>query len=93
MEFADHVIPGVLVVALSCVALFAIARGGRAADSPSVLAALGGCLLAGVWETSSHAPLAAQAGEAGSPWGAVLLHATPGPAIAALSLVLVLRLR
>ena len=86
-------IPGVLVAALACLALFAITRGGRAPDSLTVLAALGGCLLAGVWETSSHAPLLAQAGEAGSPWGAVLLHATPGPAIAALALWLLLRLR
>lgn len=91
VEVVDHVIPGAVVVALSALALLATRDGSRAPDGLLVLAAVGGCLLAGVWETSSHVPLLAEAGERGSPWGAVLLHATAGPAIAGLSLWLILR--
>ena len=91
VEFADHVIPGALVVTFSWLAVLGITRGARIADSLPVLGAIGVCLLAGVWETSSHVPLLAEAGDAGSPWGAVLLHATPGPAITALALWLMVR--
>jgi len=91
VEFADHVVPGVLVAALSFLALVWAVRGASPTNSPPVLAAIGVCLLAGVWETTTHAPLLAEAGDPGSPWGAVLLHATPGPAIVTLSLWLLLR--
>ena len=93
VEFADHVMPGALVVALSGLALFATRGATRAADRLPVLAAIGVCFLAGVWETASHVPLLAQAGEPQSPWGAVFLHATTGPAIAALALWLIVRPR
>jgi hypothetical protein len=48
-------------------------------------------MLAGVWETSSHIPLVLDGGRPESPWGAVILHSTLAPVIAALSLWLVLR--
>ena len=91
VELVDHVVPGAAVVALSGAALLAVRGGTDAGDGLAVLAAACLCFLAGVWETASHIPLLADAGDPGAPWGAVLLHLTPGPALSALSLWLVLR--
>jgi hypothetical protein len=89
VEFVDHVVPGVVVVVCGGLSML-LARGG-AADSMLALGALGICALAGLWSTVSHLPLWADAGESGTPWGSVLLHATAGPAVLALSLWLLVR--
>jgi hypothetical protein len=89
VEFVDHVVPGIVVVAAGGLALVLARR--RAAESMLGLAATGACFLAGLWSTTSHVPLWLDAGESDTPWDSVLLHATSGPAIMALALWLLLR--
>ncbi len=91
VEVVDHVIPGVLTF-LAAGACFLLLPSGRIRmDSMLLAIAVAVCMLAGVWETSSHVPLVLDGGQAGSPWGAVILHSALGPLLAALSLWLVLR--
>lgn len=89
VELVDHVLPGLVAIAAAGLA-FAESRRGRADRTPA-LAALGACALAGLFQTVSHAPLVFAAGEPQHPVGAVVLHATPGPVLLVLSLVLLLR--
>ena len=51
----------------------------------------GVCVLAGLFQTVSHATLVLDAGGPQQPVGAVVLHATPGPALLLFSLWLLLR--
>ncbi len=91
VEVVDHVVPG-LVTFLAAGASFLLLRAGRIRVDSLVLAiAVAVCMLAGVWETSSHIPLILDGGRPETPWGAVILHSTLGPVVAALSLWLVLR--
>ncbi len=89
VEVVDHVIPGLCAVAAACIALFD-ARHGQT-DSVRALAALGVCVLAGLFQAVSHATLVLNAGGPQQPVGAVALHATPGPALLLFSLWLLLR--
>ena len=89
VEAVDHLIPGLVALAGSVLALV-LARRGEA-DSTAALGALGACALAGLWETVSHVSLVLDAGDSQRPWDAVLLHATAGPAVLLLSLWLILR--
>ena len=91
VEVVDHVIPGLTVIAFSVVSLLLL-RGGRPSDSLPVLFAMAMCMLAGLWETSSHVPLLLEAGEPGAPWGTVLLHSVLGPIILILSIALLARM-
>ena len=91
VEVVDHVIPGVIVF-LAAGASFLLLRAGRVRkDSLALASALAVCMLAGVWETSSHVPLVLDGGRPEAPWGAVIFHSTLGPIVAALALWLVLR--
>lgn len=91
VEVVDHVVPGVIVF-LVAGASFLLLRAGRVSSDSLVLAsAVAVCMLAGVWETSSHVPLVLDGGRPETPWGAVVLHSALGPVIAALGLWLVLR--
>ena len=83
-EIVDHVIPGVCAVAAALLARVHVRRG--ASDSIQVLAALGVCTLAGLFETASHATLVLDAGGPLQPVETVILHATVGPALMLLSL-------
>lgn len=89
VEIVDHVLPGVAAIGGACIALVEVRR--RRTDSLRALAALGVCALAGLFQTVTHATLVLDAGGAQQPVGAVLLHATPGPLLLALSLWLLLR--
>jgi hypothetical protein len=89
VEVVDHVIPGLCAVAAACIALFD-ARHGQT-DSVRALAALGVCVLAGLFQAVSHATLVLNAGGPQQPVGAVVLHATPGPALLLFALWLLLR--
>ena len=89
VEVVDHVIPGVCAIAGALLALGHARR--RDTDSFRALAALGVCVLAGLFQTVSHATLVFNAGDPGHPVGSVVLHATPGPVLLALSLWLLLR--
>lgn len=89
VEVVDHVIPGLCGVAAAGIALFD-ARHGQT-DTVRALAALGVCVLAGLFQCVSHATLVLDAGGTQRPIGAVVLHATPGPALFAFALWLLLR--
>lgn len=89
VEVIDHLLPGLLAVAAAGGALI-VARGGRS-DSLLVFAALAICALAGMFQTVSHITLVRDAGDPLQPVAAVVLHATPGPLLLALSLWLLLR--
>lgn len=88
VEVVDHVVPGLLACAAALIARGDVRRGG--ADSIRVLAALGVCALAGLFQTASHATLVLDAGGPLQPVDSVVLHATPGPALLLLSLWLLL---
>lgn len=80
LEIADHVIPG--LVMLAGAALLA-ARGGPPGSTVSVGAA-GVAFLTGLWITATHVPLIPEALEGVAPWGAALVHLSAGPPILAL---------
>jgi hypothetical protein len=90
VEIVDHVIPGLCAVAAALLALGHARRGDS--DSIRALAALGVCVLAGLFQTVSHVTLVLNAGGPEQPVDAVVLHATPGPVLLALSLWLLLTL-
>jgi hypothetical protein len=89
VEVVDHVVPGLSAAAAACIALWYVRRG--LTDSVPMLAAVGVCVLAALFQTVSHLTLVLDAGGPLQPVGAVVLHATPGPALLALSLWLLLR--
>ena len=89
VEVVDHVIPGLCAVAAAGIAGFD-ARHGQT-DSVRALMALGICVLAGLFQSVSHATLVLNAGGPEQPVGSVVLHATPGPVLLVLSLWLLLR--
>jgi hypothetical protein len=88
VEAVDHLVPGLLAVCASTLALV-LARRGQA-DSTLAFAALSVCALAGLFQTVAHIPLVADAGGPLQPVGSVVLHATPGPVLLGLSLWLLL---
>lgn len=74
-EFADHVAPGI-VVAVSTIAALTATRHRR---RPVLMLGAGlVVVLAGVWMTATHLPLAAQAARGEAPIGAVAYHAVAG---------------
>lgn len=89
IEVIDHVVPGLLAVTAAGGALV-LARRGRS-DSLLAFAALAVCALAGLFQTVTHITLVRDAGDPLQPVGAVVLHASPGPVLLALSLWLLLR--
>jgi len=89
VEIIDHVLPGVAAIGGALIALSEARLGNT--DSIRSLAALGVCALAGLFQTASHFTLVLDAGGPLQPVGSVLLHASPGPALLALSLWLLLR--
>ncbi len=81
VEFADHVVPGVAILAVSLAAALIARRGA----SGSLLFAAGLVVaLAGFWMTATHLPLVLQAMRAEAPWGATIYHSLPGLAVLAL---------
>ena len=94
VEVVDHVVPGVIVVAVGTAMLVRQSKGRDALPQNGVgeLAA-GACFLAGFWGAATHVTLVFHhAGENGAPWLASLFHTAPHPVIAALALWLFLRL-
>ncbi len=91
VEVVDHVVPGVIIAASSATSVLLL-RAGRQLDSLLLLVAVALCVLAALWETTSHVPLVLDAGQPETPWRAVLLHSLPGPAILVLSVFLLARL-
>ena len=88
-EVVDHVVAGVLAIAAAALAL-SFARRGET-DSLRLLAALGVCALAALFQFVTHVPLVLDAGGPLQPVGTVILHSTPSPVLLAMSLWLLLR--
>ena len=89
VEVVDHVLPGLCAIAGDYIALVEVRRGET--DSFRALAALGVCALAGLFQTVTHVTLVFNAGEPQTPVDSVILHATLGPLLLALSLWLLVR--
>ena len=81
VEIADHVVPGVLVLALSVDALVA---GSKPRASTFMFLAGLGVVLAGLWMTATHVPLVPQMLRDEAEVGAVVYHSSPGLAVLAL---------
>ncbi|MDQ6928768.1 MAG: hypothetical protein M3159_08945 [Actinomycetota bacterium] len=86
-EVADHVVPAILVITLSAVALV-LARRGAAPAMFMFVAGLAVCL-AGLWMVATHVPLVAQAARAdpGVTWAATTWHSAAAAAVAILGIV------
>lgn len=84
VEVADHVVPAVVMIALSVAAL---ATARRPAPGLFPLVAGAGVLLAGLWMTATHVPLVAQATRDEVAVGAAAYHTAPGLAVLALGVV------
>lgn len=75
-EFADHVVPGALLIVLSAVTLWRTRRGTEG-GSFQLLAGFG-ILLAGLWMTATHVPLVKDARHDIVPIDVTVWHALPG---------------
>lgn len=80
VEFIDHVVPSIVIIAISALAFLFARRGATAVLFPAGL----GIFLAGFWMTATHAPLVLQATRQEAPWGATIYHSLPGLAVLAL---------
>ncbi len=71
-EIADHLVPGLVVLAVSAVALVV----GRSSRVSSVVPLAAGLVtsLAGLWMVATHVPLVAQATRHEAPWDATIFH-------------------
>lgn len=84
-EVVDHVVPGVLMIALS-VATLARHRRGATGGTFGLLAGFG-VLLAGLWMTATHLPLVTDAREGAVSDSVAAWHIVPGLVVMALGLV------
>jgi len=91
VEVVDHVVPGVSIALCAALAALLARRGAEAEYGTPALVLGGVCFLGGLWQAATHAPLVFDAGGSEAPWGAVLLHSTPGPALVVVALWLILR--
>lgn len=87
LEVADHVVPGLAALAAS-LGVAVLVRAGRSPLSAGVLVLAGSCVLAGLWQVSTHVPLLLQSGSPGVPAAAVLLHAVPGLGVLTIAVLL-----
>lgn len=87
VEIADHVVPALVMLALSAVCLIR-ARSGRQDGSLPLVAGMT-VALAGLWMTATHLPLVQQAlrGEAGVTKAVAAWHTTPGVVVVVLGLI------
>jgi Na+-transporting methylmalonyl-CoA/oxaloacetate decarboxylase beta subunit len=84
VEVADHVVPGVVLIVLSVI-LVLLER--QRSFSPTLRLAAGfATLLCGIWMTSTHIPLVAQAMRDEVSAGATAYHAVPSLVVLALGL-------
>ena len=84
VEVADHVVPGVVVIAVSGLALV-LARSSRGA-TPMLVAGLA-VALGGLWMTATHVPLVRQALQDQAPVPAVAYHTLPSLAVLCVGLL------
>lgn len=85
VEFADHVVPAVVVAAVAVIGLVVL-RSSR--PSQMVLFVGGGfIMLAGFWMMATHFPLIEQGRDGISPWGTIAWHSLPGVAVTLFGLI------
>ena len=84
-EVVDHVVPAILVLLCSLVAIAA----GRRAKGPGGTRFLAGMgvLLAGLWMMATHLPLVAEARRGDAPWVATIYHTSAALAVFGLGLL------
>jgi predicted membrane channel-forming protein YqfA (hemolysin III family) len=90
IEFVDHVVPGVIVVAAALV-LRRLALRGRLAGQAFALLASGVAFLAGFWVFATHLPLVQDAANSRLPWDAALWHSIAALPIVGLAIWFVVR--
>lgn len=85
VETVDHVIPGIVVVVVSLIAL-AVARRS---PKPGPMLFLAGLvvLLAGLFMVATHVPLVMQATRDEAPWGGTVFHTSAALAVFGLGLL------
>ncbi len=87
LEIADHVIPGVVMLAAAAL----LAARGDPPGSTVWLGVGGVAFLTGLWITATHVSLIPNALEGIAPWGPALLHLSPGPPILLLGVWMLVR--
>ena len=85
VEVVDHVIPGIVVVVVSLVAL-AVARRSLK-PGPFLFVAGLVVLLAGLFMFATHVPLVMQATRGEAPWGGTVFHTSAALAVFGLGLL------
>lgn len=85
VEVADHLIPGMVVLA-ACSAALAL----RLRDTMLLVAGMA-VALAGFWMTATHLPLILQAKNGEATWDAALYHSLPGLAVLAVGVIWIMR--
>ena len=78
-EFADHIVPAVLVGVVSVVALLARKRAGGPGAVPFFCGMA--ILLAGFWMVATHVPLISEAFRDLAPWAATIYHSSAAFAV------------
>ncbi len=91
VEVADHVVPAILLVAVSVWGFLRVRGAPAPPDGSGMLVAGFGVLLAGLWMTATHVPLVAQARRDEVSWAAANYHTLPGLVVLALGAVWVIR--
>lgn len=84
-EVADHIVPAIVVLLASLVAMAA----GRRAKGPGAVRFMAGLtvLLAGLWMLATHLPLVAEATRDLAPWPATVYHTSSALAVFGLGLL------
>lgn len=89
VEIADHVVPGIVVIAVALLG-FLLLRSRT--PSQLLLFVGGGCIsLAGFWMVATHFPLVKQLRDDRVTGGAVIWHSLPGLVVTLLGVVWVIR--
>ena len=85
VEVVDHVVPGLVVVVVSLVALVVARRSAR----PGPVLFLAGLVvtLAGLFMFATHVPLVMQATRGEAPWGGTVFHTSAALAVFGLGLL------
>ncbi len=71
-EFADHVVPSIVLIIVSVVTLVLLQRSPGSSSFMFVAGLV--LVLAGLWMFATHVPLIAQALRNEAPWGATIYH-------------------
>ena len=79
VEVIDHVVPGLIVVAASIVAL--VVAWSAARPWPTLFLSGGVVTAAGLWMVATHVPLLLQAVQGSAPWSGALYHLAPSAAV------------